>query len=122
MAAYSLTTGGTIYDSKGNETIFPYGGFAFPVLDSGSYIVRVAESVYHDYPIPPEKSLEDINALPNGPFNLDEQGSRALAFDVPGITFRMDIPLDPKDNSVLLTKTANKSTAGVGELVSYNIQ
>jgi len=118
----TVTTGGTIYDSKGNETIFPYGGFAFPVLDSGTYEIRVGESVYHRYPIPEQNSLEDINALPNGPFNLDEQGSRALAFDVHGITFRMDIPLDPKDNSVLLTKTANKSTAGVGELVSYNIQ
>jgi len=118
----TVTTGGSVFDSKGNETVFPYGGFAFPVLNSGSYEIRVAQSVYHRYPIPDNKTLEDINALPNGPFNLNEQGSRALAFDVPGITFRMDVPLDPKDNSVLLTKTANKSSAGVGELVSYNIQ
>ena len=118
----TVTTGGTVYDSKGNEYVFPFGGFAFPLLAAGQYLIRVGQSTYHNYPIAPQKSLDDINALPNGPFNLDERGSRAQAFDVAGITLRMDIPLAPKDNSVLLTKTANKSSAGVGELVSYNIQ
>lgn len=118
----TVTTGGTVSDSKGNQYTFPYGGFQFPVLDNGDYRIQVGESAYHDYPISAQKSLEDINTLPNGPFNLDEQGSRALAFDVEGITFRMDVPLDPKDNNVLLTKTSNKTQAGVGELVRYNIE
>ena len=114
-------TGGSITDNLGNTYTFPYGGFSFPVLGSGQYKIQIGDSVYHDYPISAQKTLTEINSLPNGPFNLDEQGSRALAFDVPGITFRMDIPLNPKDNSVLLTKTANKSQAAVGELVLYNI-
>jgi uncharacterized repeat protein (TIGR01451 family) len=115
-----VTTGSTVQDSKGNVYTFPYGGFSFPVLANGDYRVQVGTSAYHDYPIDPLKSLNDINALPNGPFNLDEQGSRALAF-TSGITFRLDVPLDPKDNNVLLTKTSNKSRAGVGELVRYSI-
>ncbi len=116
-----INTGSTVTDSKGFTYTFPYGAFAFPVLNPGQYKIKIGESIYHDYPIPVQKSLSDINALPNGPFNLDENGSRALAFES-GITFRMDVPLDPKDNSVLLTKTSNKSQAGIGELIRYNIQ
>jgi uncharacterized repeat protein (TIGR01451 family) len=115
-----ITTGSTLQDSKGNVYTFPYGGFSFPVLAGGDYRVQVGASAYHDYPVDPLKSLSDINALPNGPFNLDEQGSRALAFNS-GITFRLDVPLDPKDNNVLLTKTSNKARAGLGELVRYSI-
>ena len=118
----TVTTGSAVTDSKGNVLQLPYGGFAFPVLASGQYKIQVGESAYHDYPIPVEKPLAEIEALPNGPFNFDEQGSRGLAFTNSGITFRMDVPLDPKDNSVLLTKTSNKNQAGVGDLVSYNIK
>jgi len=111
---------GNSYAINGTTYAFPYGGFAFPVLASGDYLIKVGASAYHDYPIDPLKSLDDINALPSGPFNLDEQGSRALAF-TSGITFRLDVPLDPKDNNVLLTKTSNKATAGIGELIRYTI-
>jgi uncharacterized repeat protein (TIGR01451 family) len=118
----TVTTGGSVTvlgaDSNTYTYTFPYGGFAFPVLDGGEYVIKVGESAYHDYPVADEKSLSDI---PQGPFNFDEQGSRGKVF-VSGITFRMDVPLDPKDNSVLLTKTANKAQAGVGELVGYNIK
>lgn len=117
-----VTTGATVSDSKGNQYTFPYGGFSFPVIDNGQYQIQVADTAYLDYPIPVEKSLEDINALPAGPFSLDEKGSRALAFDVDGITFRMDIPLDPKDNNVLITKTANKTQASAGDVISYNVK
>ncbi len=118
----TVTTGGTVSvvgaDSNTYTYTFPYGGFAFPVLDGGEYVVKIGESAYHDYPVADEKPLTDI---PQGPFNFDEEGSRGKIF-TSGITFRMDVPLDPKDNSVLLTKTANKAQAGVGELVSYNIK
>jgi uncharacterized repeat protein (TIGR01451 family) len=118
----TVTTGGTVSvvgaDSNTYTYTFPYGGFAFPVLDGGEYVVKIGESAYHDYPIADEKAFTDI---PNGPFNFDTDGSRGRIFNS-GITFRMDVPLDPKDNSVLLTKTANKAQAGVGELVGYNIK
>jgi len=118
----TVTTGSTISvigaDSNTYTYTFPYGGFAFPVLNGGEYVVKVGESAYHDYPIADTKLLTDI---PQGPFNFDDDGSRGRVFNT-GITFRMDVPLDPKDNSVLLTKTANKSQAGIGELVGYNIK
>lgn len=118
----TVTTGGSVSvvgsDSNVYTYTFPYGGFAFPVLNGGEYIVKIGESAYHDYPVPTEMLLADI---PQGPFNFDEEGSRSKVFNS-GITFRMDVPLDPKDNSVLLTKTANKSQAGVGELIGYNIK
>ena len=117
-----VTTGALITDNLGNVTQFPYGGFAFPVLNAGSYRIEISDDAYYTYPIPEQKLLSDIDALPNGPYSLNEQGSRGLEFQVPGITFLMDVPLDPKDNSVLLIKTASKSQAGVGELVRYNIQ
>jgi len=116
----TVTTGGSVIDSKGNVYQFPYGGFSFPVVDAGQYRIQVSDNAYYDYPISEQLSLSDINAQGNGPFNFDEQGSRARAFES-GITFRMDVPIDPKDNSVLLTKTANKADAGIGELVSYRI-
>jgi uncharacterized repeat protein (TIGR01451 family) len=115
-----IITGSTVQDSKGNSYTFPYGGFSFPVLANGNYRVQIAESAYLEYPIDSSKSLDEVNALPSGPFNLDEQGSRALAF-TSGITFRLDIPLDPKDNNVLLTKTSNKSSASIGDLIRYSI-
>ena len=118
----TVTTGSTV-SVVGSDNVtytytFPYGGFAFPVLNGGEYMVKIGESAYHDYPIADEIQLTNI---PQGPFNFDEDGSRGKVFNS-GITFRMDVPLDPKDNSVLLTKIANKSQAGIGELVSYNIK
>lgn len=115
-----ITTGSTVNDSNGKAYLFPYGGFSFPVLKGGDYRIQVGASAYLDYPIDTGMSLEQINALPNGPFNLDEQGSRALAF-ASGITFRLDVPLDPKDNNVLVTKSSNKNQAGLGELIKYSI-
>ncbi len=118
----TVTTGSTVTvvgaDSNTYTYTFPTGGFAFPVLNGGEYVIKVGESAYHDYPVADTKALTDI---PQGPFNFDEEGSRGRVF-TSGITFRMDVPLDPKDNSVLITKTANKSQAGVGELVGYNIK
>lgn len=115
-----ITTGSTVIDSNDKTYALPYGGFAFPVLAGGDYRIQVGASDYLDYPIDIGMSLEQINALPNGPFNLDEQGSRALAFSS-GITFRLDIPLDPKNNNVLISKSSNKNQAGLGELIRYNI-
>jgi uncharacterized repeat protein (TIGR01451 family) len=119
-----VTTGSLVTDNQGNTLQFPFGGFEFPVVEGNGkqYRIEIGENTYHTYPIPETKLISDIQALPNGPYNLDEQGSRGLAFEVPGISIRMDVPLDPKDNSVLLTKTANKTQAGVGELVRYSIQ
>jgi len=101
---------------------FKPGGYIFPVVDAGSYKIRITNSIYHDYPIPEQTSLAEINALPNGPFNLDEHGSRARVFTVTGNTIQLDVPVDPKDNSVILTKSATKTQAGVGEIVAYNIK
>lgn len=118
----TITTGSTISvigaDSNTYTYAFPNGGFAFPVLAGGDYIVKIAESPYHEFPIPDTKFLDEI---PQGPFNFDEEGSRGRLFTT-GITFQMDLPLEPKDNTVLLTKTANKSQAGIGDLVQYNIK
>ncbi|GAA6134876.1 hypothetical protein NBRC116188_16660 [Oceaniserpentilla sp. 4NH20-0058] len=118
----TVTTGSTVSvvgaDSNTYTYGFPQGGFAFPILAGGDYIVKIAESPYHDFPIADTVSLDDI---PQGPFNFDEEGSRGRLFTT-GITFQMDLPLQPKDNTVLLTKTANKSQAGVGELIQYNIK
>jgi uncharacterized repeat protein (TIGR01451 family) len=117
-----VTSGALITDNQGNRVQFPFGGFEFPVVAGDrQYRIEIGINTYHDYPIPNTTLISNIQALPNGPYNLDEQGSRGLAFDVPGISFRMDVPLKPKDNSVLLTKTASKTQAGVGELVRYNI-
>ncbi len=107
---------GNSYTINGTTYAFPYGGFAFPVLASGDYLIKVGGSAYHKYPIDELKLLNDINALPSGPFNLDELGSRGRKF-ISGITFRLDVPVENLDNNVILTKTSNKATAGIGELI-----
>lgn len=117
-----VITGDTISvvgaDSNTYTYSFPAGGYAFPVLAGGDYVVKIAENDYYDFPIPEAKALDTI---PQGPFNFDEEGSRGDVFNT-GITMQLDIPIEPKDNTVLLTKTSNKSQAGVGELVQYNVK
>lgn len=114
-----ITSGESVSDSSGRAYNFPEGGFRFPVIAAGDYRVELGESIFYDFPS--QRSDEIINQLPNGPFLLSP-ASRGLDFTVAGNAFQIDVPFDPKDNSVLLSKSSHKSQAGVGEYVRYSIE
>ena len=114
-----IVAGEAVTDASGRNYNFPAGGFRFPVIAPGDYRIQLGDSVFYDFPS--LRSDEIINQLSNGPFLLGP-ASRGLDFAVSGNAFQVDVPIDPKDNSVLLTKTAHKTKAGVGEYVRYSIQ
>ncbi len=113
-----VISGEDVTDSSGRAYVIPDGGFRFPTVGNIEYEIQLSDSPYYDYPS--VRSDEALSSLPTAPYLLGD-ASRGLPFTVNGSAFQFDIPLDPKDNQVLLTKTANKTQAGIADVLRYSI-
>ena len=113
----TLITGQSVTDSSGRLYSFGNGGFRFPIVADGDYHLEIAD---HDYYRFPTASSDDLlNTLPGAPFRLSD-ASRGNSFTISS-AFQLDVPLDPKDNTVLLSKTASRSSAAAGDFVQYTV-
>lgn len=93
------------------------GKFAFPLVPIGDYCFEVTPGPDYIFP-----STVPDSALPAG-FTIGN-GSRGEKFtlrigDPPLIC---DIPIDPPGGSLLMTKSANKSMASIGDFISYSVK
>lgn len=93
------------------------GKFAFPLVPIGDYCFEVTPAP--DYLFP---STVPDSALPAG-FTIGN-GSRGEKFTLsPGDPpLIRDIPIDPPGGSLLMTKSANKSMAAIGDFISYSLK
>lgn len=116
----SVISGSIARDSEGNTYSFTPGGYRFPFVSPGNYILRITPP--STYSSPSTVATVAIQALPGAPFTILEPGSRGEIFAVPaGPAIRVDIPLDPKIGSLWLRKSAGKSFVSTGEFLSYDI-
>ena len=116
----SVTSGGTATDAEGRIYSFNPGGYRFPFVAPGNYILRVTPPETHTAPSTVSTAL--LQALPGAPFTILEPGSRGEVFPVPaGPAIRVDIPLDPKIGTLWLRKSAGKGVVSAGEYLSYEV-
>lgn len=116
----SVISGSIARDSEGNTYSFTPGGYRFPFVNPGNYILKITPPT--TYSSPSTVTTVAIQALPGAPFTILEPGSRGEIFAVPaGPAIRVDIPLDPKIGSLWLRKSAGKSLVSAGEYLSYDI-
>ena len=105
--------------SSGSETV-PPGAFRFPTVARGVYRYVVVPPP--GYRAPSAASMGDLLALPGGPFMIDDDASRGEAFLVnPGPVFWWDIPLDPIDDGLGVSKTASDREVTIGDALSYTV-
>ncbi|WP_221796951.1 OmpA family protein [Oceanobacter mangrovi] len=95
----------------------PLGSFRFPYLPNGNY--RLEFEPPSNYQIPSEASSAELAAL--GDDYLINDISLGNDFTVSDHIFAADIPADPLETGVLLSKTASPSTAGVGDFVQFTV-
>ncbi|MBN1663725.1 MAG: DUF11 domain-containing protein [Deltaproteobacteria bacterium] len=92
------------------------GKFAFPLVPPGNYCFQVAPPVGYTFP-----SAVPDSELPAG-FTIGN-GSRGEKFTLstgdPALI--RDIPVDPPPGYLMAAKTANTSTAAVGDMIIYTL-
>jgi uncharacterized repeat protein (TIGR01451 family) len=93
------------------------GTFAFPLVSPGDYCFDVAPPPGYTFP-----SAVSNTDLPAG-FNIGN-GSRGEKFTLsagdPALI--RDIPVDPPTGRLIITKTVNKTTAAIGDMVIYTVK
>ena len=116
----TIISGGTATDAQGKVYSFPQGGYRFPYVAAGNYILKITPTDRHI--APSTRTTAQIQTLPGAPFTILEPGSRGEAFAVPvGPAIRVDLPVDPKIGTLWLSKNAGKSIVSTGEFLSYDI-
>jgi len=116
----SVLSGGTASDSEGRIYSFNPGGYRYPFVAPGNYILKVTPPA--SYSAPSTVSTSKIQALSGGPFAILGDGSYGRLFSVPtGPAIRVDIPIDPKIGTLWVSKSAGQSVTSAGEYLSYDI-
>lgn len=122
ISAYpaTVTSGGSAIDGSGRIYNFPAGGYRFPFIVPGRYLLRVAPPA--GYAVPSQVSTAQLQALPGAPFSI-VAGSRGDIFLInPGPAVRIDIPTDPVPTGLWVQKESGKTEASPGDLVPYRIR
>jgi uncharacterized repeat protein (TIGR01451 family) len=96
------------------------GSYAFPLVTSSTYKLVVTTPAGYTFASVLPPSLQPVDRI------IDAQGSYGGNFVVSGAVrgpIRIDIPLDViTAGSLLIQKTANKTTAELGDFVDYSVR
>ncbi|MGD8567020.1 MAG: OmpA family protein [Gammaproteobacteria bacterium] len=115
----TITSGGTATDSNGNVYSFPPGRYRFPFVTPGNYQLYVIPP--NGFVVPSTVTTTAIQSLPGAPYAI-VNGSRGENFVInPGPAVHIDIPLDPSNAGLFVTKHAVKDKAAPGEFVQYQL-
>lgn len=123
VSAYPSTVvaGAQTTDASGLVYSVPTGGFRFPVVAAGNYRLQVIPPT--NFLAPSSRTPLELASLPGGPFNISD-ASFLLPFEqlVDGATNLFDVPLDPFDGGLFMSKTTTVTSAAVGDFVQYRLQ
>ncbi|WP_455220567.1 OmpA family protein [Kaarinaea lacus] len=115
----TIISGSVATDSNGNSYNFPAGGYRFPFVRPGNYQLYVIPPT--GFIAPSSVPTVAIQNLPGAPYAI-VNGSRGESFLVnPGPALHIDIPLDPDNAGLFVTKRASKERAAIGEFVQYKL-
>jgi len=118
----SVVTGQSVTDSGGNRYDFPAGDYRFPLVRPGRY--RLLVEPVAPYTAPSTATPADLAGLrrPDGaPFTLVAASYGAELVLAGTGAVRIDIPLDRPVVPIVLTKTASRAEAEVGDLILYRL-
>lgn len=121
VSAYpaTLLSGGSVTDASGTVYVFPPGFYRYPYVTPGAYRLEIIPPT--GYSAPSAVSTIDLQMLPAAPFAI-EPGSRGEVFLVnPGPALHIDIPLDPENAALWVTKSADDTTVAIGDFLKYTI-
>jgi uncharacterized repeat protein (TIGR01451 family) len=115
-----MVTGST-FTACGGTVSLPPGGYRFPLINPGSYLLRVDGPP--DYTFASSVPASVLAATPATAGYVVSGASYGTPFTVlPGApALRIDIPIDPTGKNLQIAKTAGKSVVGEGEYVPYTL-
>ena len=115
----TVVTGSTVSDAGGTVYNFAAGEYRFPSVAPGTYRLEVGADAFD---VPSSVSVADLQLLSNAPFALDANASFGANFVlVVGPPLNVDIPIDPIDQLLFVTKQASKNEAAIGDFVQYEV-
>jgi uncharacterized repeat protein (TIGR01451 family) len=118
----TVISGATVTDSSGRVYAQPAGGYQFPLVAPGNYILQVTPPA--GYGTPSTVPLSVLQALrdPAGNPYVVGQGSFGDIFNRPaGPGLRIDIPIDPIQSGLFLQKSASTTEVAAGEFLQYRL-
>ena len=117
----TVVSGAPVTDASGLVYVVPAGGFRFPVLPAGRYRIDVLPPA--NYIAPSNRTPDELNTLPGAPFDI-APASFGESFDqaADGAGVLVDVPLDPFDGGLFLSKTTTTSSASVGDFIQYRLR
>ena len=115
----TVVSGAGATDASGAHIAFATGTYRFPVVNAGTYRLRVTPP--QNYAFPSAVSDAALQTLTGAPFALSG-GSRGAPFTVAaGTPLQIDVPVDPTTVDIFVSKQANKEVAAIGDFVQYKV-
>lgn len=97
----------------------PTGSFRFPYVKPGTYQLQFEAPP--QLRVPSKYNNDELTAVNNdNPFQLSNI-SRGQPFNVKHMVFIADVPVDIRADGALVTKTASKNEAAIGDFLQYSI-
>jgi len=117
----TVVSGGTVTDSGSNVYTFPAGGYRFPLIPPGNYVLEITPPP--GYSVPSVVPTAMLQTLPGAPFTIIT-GSRLEVFTiVAGPAVRIDVPLDATSaTSLFVRKDASKEKVSKGDFLQYKVE
>lgn len=115
----TVVTGSTVTDAGSTVYNFGPGEYRFPSVAPGTYRIEVTAS---EYVVPSLVSEAELQALSGAPYALDSNASFGQNFVlVVGPPLNVDIPIDPIDDILFVTKKASEQEVAIGDFMQYEI-
>lgn len=115
----TVVTGSTVSDGGGTVYNFGPGEYRFPSVAPGTYRLEIVANAYD---APSSIGIGQLQSLSGAPFALDANASFGLDFNlVVGPPLNVDIPIDPIDELLFVTKEASKNEAAIGDFIQYEV-
>ncbi|MEO1594138.1 MAG: OmpA family protein [Pseudomonadota bacterium] len=116
----TVVSGAPATDAAGIVYNVPAGGYRFPVLPAGDYRLQIVPPA--QFIAPSNRSVAELNSLPGAPFDLATASFGGdFTQPVDGAGDLVDVPLDPFDGGLFLSKRTTTAVAGVGDFVRYEL-
>ena len=115
----SIISGGSTTDSGGTAYIFAPGEFRFPVVPDGDY--RIVVTPPAQFTAPSVVSASVIQNLPGAPYDLSPASFGQTFSKQGGLSFAVDIPVDPNASQLFMQKRTQSTSAAPGDFIRYEL-
>ena len=115
----SIISGGSTTDSGGTVYVFAPGEYRFPVVPDGDY--RIVVTPPAQFTAPSLVSAAEIQNLPGAPYDISPASFGQDFSKQGGLSFAVDIPLDPNASQLFMQKRTQTTSAAPGDFVRYEL-